>query len=96
MSDKKTQVLKPELFVNESIFYSPTVTLEPAVIINAVEQSNLIPFAKKVIIANVAIGLIVDNAIRVTAFISEIKELFADDPEIYNVVINIIISITNR
>ncbi len=38
MNEPKTQIIKPELFVNETVFYSPMVTLEPATIIDAIEK----------------------------------------------------------
>jgi len=89
MDKPKTQTLKPELFVNESIIFPPTVTLEPAVLIDAIENSELIPKLKKAALCNIVIGLKLDNAIKAVEFLIKAKELLSDDPITYNVVMNI-------
>ena len=86
MDKPKTQFLKPELIVNESIFYSPTVTLEPAVIIDAVEKSNLIPSLTKIALCNIVLEQTLDNAIKVIDFLLKAKDLLADNPSVYNIV----------
>ena len=81
--------------VAEPASMSGVGTVNPAVIIEAVDSSERSTFAKKAAITNVVVGLTVDNAIKVTELIAKIKELFSDDPEICNIVINIIMSVTN-
>ena len=72
-----------------------TDSVDANVISQRIDLSNVIPFAKKAIITELIVELTVDNAIKVTELISKIKELFSDDPETCNVVINIIMSVTS-
>ncbi|MGR8978908.1 MAG: hypothetical protein ACU84H_02285 [Gammaproteobacteria bacterium] len=70
---------------------APTVSL--SAISEAIEQSDLIPSAKKAIVRNIILSLALDNAIKVTELISKIKGLFADDNSTCDIIISIVISV---
>ncbi len=96
MNKPNTQTLKPELLVNKSIVYSPTVTLASAVLIDAVEESNEIPSLTKTALRQIIVGIALDNSIKVIDFLLKAKELLIDSPNIYDIVENIIKSLLNQ
>lgn len=67
-------------------------TLEASAVIKAIEKSDLDPTVKAATIG-VAISSTMDGMLKIADFIAKIKELFHEDPETYNLVVNIIILI---
>ena len=89
MSDENISVELSGVQLNAELGF-----LSAQTVITRIENSKLIPLAKKAIIFNVLAKLTIDNSIKVTELVSEIKKLFSDDPETIGVVINIILSVS--
>lgn len=94
MSNKKTIICSGNIVAPLPRIHG-VATVDPAVIKEAVSKSELITVTKRVAVFGVLTKLTIDNAIKVTELISKIKELFSDDPETLEIVINVIMSVAN-